>query len=598
MKLPKIITRILMRLVALLALPCALPCVWLSCSGGPTVAVIEVGNPKPEASGMVVDRQTNLPVSNARVSLFLHDNTFSTTAQPVADTITNAEGYYSFDSIPTGTYTLVIVKDTKRSFTDSLRIVSTDSIEIFDTLDLPASASGIVRMQCSDLPTTVSIIVRQTHSIYAIDSTNGNFHIDGLARGRYTIRFASTLDDYSPFDTVLNLSAGQDLVFREPVQIPFHGVARVDSCVALWDTSFLQATVSWKSLDTAKISGYALYRDSGTQSTGLRLLAIIGKGETAFVDEFCAIGQTYTYYIKAIDKNGNAGRFLSAPGTITAVARYLAVKTFAANSVRCDNDFSPISVCDGQIYLVNSASGTPTVTAFDTAGAVVRQVPIGSLVMPWNLKVTDSTLYIGDYAPNLYPTDGEKTIGVIKKFSLDGTYKDTVSIKRSIENLAAPFSGGDFIIQPSGNLFFTNSGMAIKYRANGTIAATRYPSDVLLSYASRLGMCNGSVVTVSGYKTFSQEYPFCQISLLDTAKLTVKVKNDFEWWCQAFAVDQVRGLIYVVADKSTVYVLSEELVVLSKFTVPASIYYDIAVDEKDGSVVLFDGKSVLRYRKK
>lgn len=574
----------------ILATAVCIPLGWLSCSNNDQ-AVIEVGN--PDLSGKVYDKQTNEPVPFAQVSLMRWDTSFTVTLSQTI-TRTNSQGGYKYDILPTGIYTLSISKDTKRSFRDTLYIDSASDTSIIDTIDYPASISGIVSMHYSDPPGSVDITVRQTHLTYLVDSS-GTFLIDSLAKGRYAIRFKSNLDDYSPFDTVIEVVGGENLALGTPVNIPFNGIARVENVMGVWDTSLLKATISWMPLQSGSISGYNIYRSIGTQLPGSEPLCTALSSQMSIDDSSCDIGKTYSYYLKAIDLNGNIGKWISIPATITSVQRYEAVKTIPVSNVRLNNDFSPIAINNRNIYCINAASGRPVITVYDTAG-VARELMLSSLVNPWNIKVYDTLLYIGDYADGFDPIEGEKITGVIKRFSLNGTFIDTISIKRPIENLATPYSGADFVRGPYGDLFFTNSTMVIRYRQNQTIAASRYPTDVLLSFLTRLDMGKGSIVTLSGYKTFGP--PFCQIALLDTAKLTVKTKMDFPWWCQGFAADPASGNIYVIANTSTVYVVSEHLTVQEKFVVPSSRFYDIAVDITDGRIVLFDGKNIVSYRRK
>jgi hypothetical protein len=210
---------------------------WATCATGAIMSISGCITDRRSNRGTVVDNELRVgvlyladgsPAVQARVRVFPVDHVPDTAALPnlapaIFSTRTDAQGRYQVDSLPEGEYNIVGEYEGVSSYQDSVLIrASTDSIPA-DTLDKPASLSGIVELQPQDDPRTVVVQVMGTNS-YANIGADGRFTLDDLARGRYTIRLVTTAEEYTPLLTTFRLAAGEKAAFADTLGLIYTGI--------------------------------------------------------------------------------------------------------------------------------------------------------------------------------------------------------------------------------------------------------------------------------------------------------------------------------------------------------------------------------------
>ena len=147
------------------------------------------------------------PVSGASVKLRRTD--FLDTAQEallkskvlLADAVTNDSGKYSFGSIDTGAYTIEIIDAESNGALVACTVKTSDSLIVLSNRTLKPTGS-----LTGNIPPSVGGGEFVTACVYGLDVSAttgpmGDFILNGLPEGTYSIHFISNVPIYLPFDT-------------------------------------------------------------------------------------------------------------------------------------------------------------------------------------------------------------------------------------------------------------------------------------------------------------------------------------------------------------------------------------------------------------
>jgi hypothetical protein len=156
--------------------------------------------------GTVVDSGGG-PVSGASVKLRRSDfldtaqNALQKTKVLLADAITNDSGKYSFGSVDTGAYTIEIIGGNSNGALLACTVKTSDSLVVLSnrTLKPTGSITG-------NIPLSVGGGEQVTACVYGLDISAttgpmGDFTLNGLPEGTYSLHFISNVAIYAPFDT-------------------------------------------------------------------------------------------------------------------------------------------------------------------------------------------------------------------------------------------------------------------------------------------------------------------------------------------------------------------------------------------------------------
>jgi alpha-tubulin suppressor-like RCC1 family protein len=193
-----------------------LNCMLLSCvsfSGG-----TETGDAR--VSGVLYNSGGSL-AKHATVKVFRWKSSPLDNDVMYATAMTDINGVYGFDSLPSDTYNILGSGDSGLSYLDSIVVNANDSHTQLppDTLKPAGSIHGKITLETGDDPRTVQILFMGTDTWVRPDDSSGSFTVSNLAEGSYRIRIIDTLNNYQPKDTVLAVTAGKENPLPNPLSL-------------------------------------------------------------------------------------------------------------------------------------------------------------------------------------------------------------------------------------------------------------------------------------------------------------------------------------------------------------------------------------------
>jgi N-acetylneuraminic acid mutarotase len=215
--------------------------------------------------GTVID-ESGKSVPNARVDLLSveKENSVST---PIKSVLTNVQGVYVFDSLPSGQYSLLITSPDKKvayrpSFIADSSIPKNDIGK--DTVYKPGTIKGCI-IYSTHIQKEVKAYIPGTSFQATTDSdVGGKYEITGVPKGIYTLKITSA--DYQTIrrtnvtvfsDSITNIGNCDTLVYDTTgAPPPPKGLKLVS-----YDEFRGAAKISWDKLHIADLAGYIILRN-------------------------------------------------------------------------------------------------------------------------------------------------------------------------------------------------------------------------------------------------------------------------------------------------------------------------------------------------
>lgn len=253
------------------------------------------------------------PASGVEVQLFASGDSSLT-----PDTIihTDEDGYCRFHTAKEY-YDLWAESDSFAAFEDSV-YGQNDGTDPTLVLKKSGSVSGVVRMQPGDDPLSVYVKVLGTYK-YCNVNADGQFTLNGLAQGDYTLLLVSTLPDYTPTFKEVTCFADSAVVLDDTVDMTYSGVPFVQGIVAEYDSITGETTISWNKSSYQFLDRYIIYlrSDEGPFSDRTRIGMTT---DSFFVDTTAAFLASSTdgvrYSVSILSLDGTEGSaFATAGGT-------------------------------------------------------------------------------------------------------------------------------------------------------------------------------------------------------------------------------------------------------------------------------------------
>nr|AEI30278.1 hypothetical protein LDC_03682 [uncultured microorganism] len=278
--------------------------------------------------------QDGKPAANAKIRIIRADAMPQTPEIPES-TETDIDGLYGLTGLAEGTYNILIEKQGKMAYHDSVVISSTINILSPDTIKDPGSLTGVVRMVGSDNSKTVLMFVIGTDRWIVPKDSIGNFTLSYMAEGTYNVRILSTLDTYTPLDTKFRIRAGINDTLRDTIRLGYTGIPLVTGLTAAYDTAAGNIRLAWDPVDTSLIDGYILFRFTPNNLYVPEIKNEIPMKNNHAIDiiymdqSYDSSEYTYTYKIKAQGKGTDKlSDYFSAPVTVTTIPPYVLYTNF------------------------------------------------------------------------------------------------------------------------------------------------------------------------------------------------------------------------------------------------------------------------------
>jgi hypothetical protein len=155
----------------------------------------------------------------------------------------------------------LIKKDSLAAFQDSVIYHKTYSTLSNDTLDSVHVIHGLVVMEGMQDPRTSTVQILGS-DMYSNVSSNGEFVINSVASGKYTLRAVTTLADYTPtFEHLTITTAAKDTII-DTITMIYTGIPVIDKIHAVYDTVRGIVHLSWDTTDYAYLRDFLIYRDT------------------------------------------------------------------------------------------------------------------------------------------------------------------------------------------------------------------------------------------------------------------------------------------------------------------------------------------------
>lgn len=286
----------------------------------------------------------------------------------ISDTVTtDSTGLYGTNDLDTGTYNVFGTgTDGNLSLLDSVTVTGDSQVVPPDTLKLPGSLAGIIKMQGTDDPRSVFVIPLGTNGFVNTGIT-GSFSLSKMAEGEYSVRFLSVLDRYLPMDTTFTVTAGKDSILLDSIELPLK-IPTPTGFTISYDTLKQIVTLSWYRIDPTKVKGYNVYRQHvGRADSLLTPVAIV---DTFYVDSTGVQDETYIYGVVGVDFENKEG--IRATDSVVITGFYHQIDSFAYSGKKPDdmsiglndmillrNDQS-VTILDSSLNLISSFQLLPT----------------------------------------------------------------------------------------------------------------------------------------------------------------------------------------------------------------------------------------------
>lgn len=438
-------------------------------------------------------------------------------AYAISDTvITDSSGLYGTDDLDSGTYNVFGTgTDGNLSLLDSVTITGDSQVVDPDTLKTPASLAGYIKVFPGDEPDKIFAIIMGSNT-FSFVTTSARFSFTNLAEGQYSVKFFSTLDNYSNKDTTFTIIAGEnrDLGVDSivmPLKIPIPTGFTIQ-----YDTLKQIVTLAWNRMNPIKVKGYNVYRQH-VDSSEVKL-NIQPTTDTFYVDSTGIQDETYVYRISSVNLTDEEGA-KTQRDTIVIATYFIVDSIYSGSSSGQFNNPTDIAVANnGDIYVVDR--GNKRIQVFDKNMQPKLQFSTDPLLSPVRISL--------DSARNAYVKDGGSKIAL---FDSTGLIKDSLITGTNI-----------FDIEVTNDTIFTiQKDSILSYDLNGNRARAWGGSGTAIGQYSAPEW----IVSDGGSKIYISDVDNHRVQVCDPLG-NVSASFDIPSYpTSSIAVDSVNGRLYV-----------------------------------------------------
>lgn len=253
-------------------------------------------------SGTVTDAVTTNPIPNATLAVFQ--------AGTLIDfALTDVNGNYIIPDLAPGDYTvLAIAQGYRAAFSAKTVVAGSTTIADFALNSHPGAIAGTVRDACAGGPVPGALILVTDGSTivsFGLTTTDGNYSIDTLAPGNYTVAAGNQnfLTSSAPAAVTANATTIVNFTLTPAVFPP----AIISGCVKknefLTNTDFIRV-IAWTKSPSACVTGYQVFRN------GKQIAFVPATSELEFEDGN-RNKKTDVYSVKAVNSFGQVSDAIS-----------------------------------------------------------------------------------------------------------------------------------------------------------------------------------------------------------------------------------------------------------------------------------------------
>lgn len=183
-----------------------------------------------------------------------------TTKTPILEVISDEKGNYSLSGLSMGTYNIYAENGSLVAFQDSVKVLEDTVLIKDDTLETPINLSGIVGLQPNHDPRTVTVQVLGT-DIYSNINESGYFTLNRMAKGNFTLKLSTTLDNYTATYERITISKDTRDTLPDTLWLIYTGIPVVEGLKTSYDTISGVVTLLWNATKYRNFQDYLIYRD-------------------------------------------------------------------------------------------------------------------------------------------------------------------------------------------------------------------------------------------------------------------------------------------------------------------------------------------------
>jgi hypothetical protein len=226
-------------------------------------------------------------------------------------TSTDDQGHFSVNGLADGCYNVMAELDSLVMLHDSIYIATSLLQSTNDTLNLPASLSGIVKIQPNHNVATVIVQALGTN-IYANVDSKGQFNLPRLAKGDYQLKFSTSINEYVPKFVSVGILYSRPDTLNDTIALTYTGIPVVTGIKASYDSSKGTVRIQWDTVNYSNLSDFVIYRApfDTIQSAGTQIGATMN---TFLVDSSIRYLDTgayrFKYRVAILDNSISMGPF-------------------------------------------------------------------------------------------------------------------------------------------------------------------------------------------------------------------------------------------------------------------------------------------------
>lgn len=302
-------------IAALMSIACGLI---LYCSFSPNDPGAGNGSQTPNSkvaiAGILYEPDGQTPAKGATVLIRKKEtqrpDTTGSHIAAIDSLITNDSGKFVVDTIDTGIYVMEAGDDAGNvALNEPIVVAHAEStVTVNDTLKAPGAISGTIVLSEGGSPRKVFVLAYGVDR-FAVPDTAGKFVFGKLPEGTYRLLIITSLDNYGEIDTAGIRAASDDTTELGTLALPFTGIPTPKNIAATYDTLKNQVTLRWSISNVGLTKGFNVFRRQGTSGAFAQSNSALVTDST-YLDNLTKgleKGETYHYYVNAVDSNNNAG---------------------------------------------------------------------------------------------------------------------------------------------------------------------------------------------------------------------------------------------------------------------------------------------------
>ncbi|MGL1901135.1 MAG: carboxypeptidase-like regulatory domain-containing protein [Fibrobacterales bacterium] len=209
----------------------------------------------------------NITVAGAEVQLFVAKrgvDSLGAPPVPVQQTLTDANGNYSFNVTEQNTYTIVAKSLTESAFVDSLIISPDTDLRRDIGLKIPGSISGEIRKRVELLKPSAVMAYLVGTSMYVNLSDTGTFAITDVPEGTYTLMLIPNQEYFSNTVLTVQVQSGLPTIIAEPIELQYNSIPIPENVEAVYNGASGGVTVTWTPVSYEHFQEYLVERNLGS----------------------------------------------------------------------------------------------------------------------------------------------------------------------------------------------------------------------------------------------------------------------------------------------------------------------------------------------